>query len=56
MCVKTQECTIVHECTVCSNGSSVIQSRTNYLEPTGTTEVGNGQGRILYFYRDNLKG
>jgi hypothetical protein len=53
MCVDTQSCGIVHQCTKCMNGKPTLGNRPQPLKPSGTVTV---QGHTLYFYSDPLLG
>jgi hypothetical protein len=58
MCVGTQGCGFVHQCTRCHGTAHETVERTaaggTNLAPTGTTSVA-GHG-TLYFYSDPLQG
>jgi hypothetical protein len=54
MCVGTENCYFVHQCTTCGKGKSKRVEREDNLTAAGTTSV-TGKG-TLYFYTDPLKG
>lgn len=54
MCVGTQQCGFVHQCTQCVGTTPTTVERGTNLATTGTTTVA-GKG-TLYFYSDPLQG